>query len=154
MSAPLLILGTAFFGLGSAIVPVFNAEAYAAVIGAREPIVVAIAVAVALALGQTAGKLLLFEAARRGGPRLNKFTRRARHQPSRWTERARSVLDRKRTGVPLVLASSSLGLPPLAVVALAAGSSRQSRIVFAVVCLLGRTARFAVVSVPTAWALA
>lgn len=153
MSALLVVGGAIGLGFGSAILPVLNAEAYAVVSGAREPVTVAAFVALALALGQTTGKLLLFEAARRGSARLAAITRRARHRPNRWTERVRGVLDRPRTGVPLVLVSSSVGLPPLAVVALAAGASAQTRVAFGVACFAGRLARFAAVAVPTAWAL-
>ncbi|HSX65902.1 hypothetical protein [Nocardioides sp.] len=157
MSALLVVAAAIGFGFGSAIVPILNAEAYAVVSGTREPVAVAAFVALALALGQTTGKLLLFEAARRGSARLARlarFARRARHGSNRWTERVRGVLDRPRTGVPLVLVSSSVGLPPLAVVALAAGASAQTRVAFGIACFVGRLARFAVVAVPTAWALA
>lgn len=153
MSA-LVVLGAVGFGLGSAVVPVLNAEAYAAITGAHEPVTVAAAVAISLAVGQTTGKLLLFETARRGSAGLAKMTRRARPRPNKWTGRVKALLDRPRSGVPLVLVSSSLGLPPLAVVALAAGSSQQTRIAFGAACFLGRLARFTALAIPAAWVLA
>ncbi|GGO91038.1 hypothetical protein GCM10011584_24170 [Nocardioides phosphati] len=153
MSALVAVLGAVGFGLGSAMVPILNAEAYAVISGTREPVAIAACVALALALGQTAGKLLLFEAARRGSARLSAITRRERHHPGTWSARVKAVLDRPRSGVPLVLMSSALGLPPLAAVALAAGSSQQRRVVFGAVCFAGRLARFTAVAVPAAWVL-
>ena len=55
--------------------------------------------------------------------------------------------------LPLVLASACVGLPPLAAVSLAAGASGQRRRDFGVACLCGRTARFALLALPAAWAL-
>ncbi len=60
-------------------------------------------------------------------------------------------LRRDRTGVPLVLAAASLGLPPLAVVSLAAGASGQRRWLFGVLCLAGRAVRSGVLVLPLAW---
>jgi membrane protein YqaA with SNARE-associated domain len=153
MSSSLLVLGAVGFGVGSAIVPLLNAEAYAIVSSTHEPVVVVACVAAALACGQTAGKLLLFEAARRSNARLGKVLRRPRHRPHKWTARAKAVLDRPGSGAPLVLVSASLGFPPLAVVALAAGASAQSRFVFGAACFAGRLMRFTALAVPTAWAL-
>ena len=54
----------------------------------------------------------------------------------------------------MVLGSATLGLPPLAVVSLAAGATGQlHRSTFGVLCLVGRTARFAVLVLPIAWAV-
>ena len=143
----------ALLGAASALVPLVNAEVYAVASAGRDSPGAALVVVVALAVGQTAGKLVLFEAARRGSGR---FT--ARHAPRsararRWADRTKLALRSRRTGHPLVLASAALGLPPLAVVSLAAGASGQRRWEFAVVCLVGRTARFAALVLPAAWAL-
>ena len=141
-------------GAASALVPLVNAEVYALASAGRSAPATALLVVVALAAGQTLGKLVLFEAARRGSGR---FTRR--HAPrspraARWSQRIGQALRSRRTGHPLVLASAVLGLPPLAAVSLAAGASGQRRWEFGVVCLVGRTARFAVLVLPAAWALA
>lgn len=138
----LLALGT---GAASALVPLLNAEAYAVVAGGRAHHALVVPLVLALALGQTAGKLVLFESARRGAAR---FARR--HESPRWTARVTAALGRDRTGVPLVLAAASVGLPPLAVVSLAAGAAGQRRWLFGVLCLVGRTARFAAVVLPAA----
>ncbi|WP_244930511.1 hypothetical protein [Nocardioides sp. W7] len=139
----LLAVGT---GLASALVPLVNAEAYAVVAGARAHPALVAPLVLALAAGQTAGKLVLFESARRGAGR---FAGKA--SGSRWTRRVRDGLRRDRTGVPMVLAAASLGLPPLAVVSLAAGASGQRRWLFGVLCLAGRVARFGALVLPLAW---
>lgn len=141
----LTLLAAVAAGLGSALLPLVNAEAYAVAASGRVAAPLVPLLVLALAAGQTAGKLVLFESARRG---LGRFTRR--HRPSRWTERVRGWLRRDRTGAPLVLAAASVGLPPLAVVSLAAGAAGQRRWLFGTLCLVGRTARFAAIVVPAA----
>jgi membrane protein YqaA with SNARE-associated domain len=137
--ALLAALGT---GVLSALVPLVNAEAYGVVAATRSHAWLPVAVVLALAAGQTAGKLVLFESARRGASRFS--AKLAKLTTGRWAGLV--------TGPPVVLASAALGLPPLAVVSLTAGASGQRRSLFAVLCLLGRTARFAVLVLPVAWA--
>jgi membrane protein YqaA with SNARE-associated domain len=150
MTSLLGVLGAVFVGLGSAFVPVLNAEVYVvATAGGTHPALVPLLV-VALASGQTAGKVALFEAARRGSARLRRHRSRP---PGRWAIRINGALSSRRSGNSLVLASAALGLPPLAAVSLAAGASGQRRWEFALLCLAGRTARFAVLALPVAWAL-
>ncbi len=80
----------------------------------------------ALAAGQTVGKLVLFEAARRGSGRLERrFANRREGRAARWADRIRDSLRSRRTGLPMVLASAALGVPPLAAVSLAAGAAGQ-----------------------------
>ncbi|MEU8425510.1 hypothetical protein AB0C15_32010 [Micromonospora sp. NPDC048835] len=140
------------YGLASALVPVVNAEAYAVVAGHRGGH--ALVVVAALALGQTAGKVLLFESARRGSGRLaRRITRRrasgrAAARAARWTEPIRRWLSRRRTALPTVLVSAAVGVPPLAVVSLAAGTAGLRRLEFAGACLSGRVIRFALLLLP------
>ena len=144
------------YGLASALVPLVNAEAYALVAGERGSH--ALVAVLALALGQTAGKLLLFESARRGTGRLGRRfaqrsnTPRAATRAARWTGPIRRWLSRRRTALPTVLVSAAVGVPPLAVVSLAAGSAGVRRWEFAVACLLGRVTRFALLLLPAALA--
>ncbi len=56
-------------GTASALLPVVNAELYAVAAAGRSSWATVILVVLALAIGQTAGKLVLFEAARRGSGR-------------------------------------------------------------------------------------
>jgi membrane protein YqaA with SNARE-associated domain len=142
------------YGIVSALVPVVNAEAYALVLAGRTHPALAVAVVLSLAVGQTIGKLVLFEAARRGsGALAHRFGKRSEGRAARWGDRIRDCLGSRRTGLPMVFASATLGLPPLAAVSLAAGASAQRRWEFGALCLVGRTARFAVLVLPAVWAL-
>jgi len=81
--------------------------------------------------------------------------RRPGKQPrraGRWTGRASTWLRSRWGGPAIVLSSAAVGLPPLAAVSLAAGAAGQRRVVFGVVCLVGRTARFAALTAPIVWA--
>lgn len=140
MSGILAVLGALGTGVASALVPVVNAEAYAVVAATRSHAWLAVVLVLALAAGQTAGKLVLFESARRGATRWA-----AKLTESRWAGRA--------TGPPVVLLSAVVGLPPLAIVSLASGAAGQRRWLFGVLCLVGRTARFAVLALPVVWAV-
>jgi len=155
LAPTLLALAT---GTGSALLPVVNAEVYAIGAAGRSQPGLAVTLVVCLAVGQTLGKLLLFETARRGGGRLGRWvarrvTRRGGGRSDRWSRWIASALRARRTGDPLVLLSATVGLPPLAAVSLAAGASGQRRWEFGALCLLGRTARFAVLALPAAYAL-
>jgi membrane protein YqaA with SNARE-associated domain len=146
----LAALAAVAVGLGSALVPLLNAEVYAvAAAGGVHPAFVPVLV-VALAGGQTVGKVALFEAARRGSARLRRHRTRP---PGRWSARIGRALSSRRSGNSLVLASAAFGLPPLATVSLAAGASGLRRWEFALLCLAGRTARFGALALPAAWAL-
>jgi len=141
-------------GVVSALFPLVNAEAYALVAAARTNVALTLGVAVALAVGQTVGKLVLFEVARRGTGRLHaRFSRHGGSRVERWRGRVCGLMTRRRTGLPTVLASATVGLPPLAMVSLVAGASAQKRFEFGAVCLIGRTARFAALALPAALAL-
>jgi membrane protein YqaA with SNARE-associated domain len=136
----------------SALVPLVNAEVYAvAAAGRGSTLLTTVVVVLALAAGQTAGKVVIFDAARVGGSR---FARRqaARAAGSdrrgRWTARITTALRSRRTGLPLVLCAAVVGLPPLAAVSAAAGISGQRRGEFALACLVGRTVRFAALALP------
>ncbi|MFI5914750.1 hypothetical protein [Dactylosporangium sp. NPDC051541] len=140
------------YGVASALVPIVNAEAYAVLAGHRGG-AAAIAV-VALAAGQTTGKLLLFEASRRGTGRLSTLRRRhdrpgrTASRAARWAEPVRRWLARRRTGLPTVLLSATVGVPPLALVSIAAGPAGRRHWEFATACLIGRVVRFAALALP------
>ena len=141
-------------GVVSALLPIVNAEAYLLLAAVRTHGVGAVALVLALAVGQTVGKLMLFQAARQGSGRLHaRLCRRGEGRAARWHDRVCGLMARRRTGLPTVLASATVGLPPLALVSLAAGTSAQRRWEFGTVCLLGRAARFAALTVPTVYAL-
>ena len=141
----LAVVGATGVGFGAALLPFLNAESFAVVAAGSAP---ALGVALALAVGQTAGKLVLFESARRGNERWKVRDESSRR--ARWTARVGPWLTSPRTGPPVVLLSATLGLPPLAVVALVAGACGQRRGLFGVLVLVGRGVRFAVIVLPAA----
>jgi membrane protein YqaA with SNARE-associated domain len=135
-------------GLASALLPFVNAEALAA--GASRankdllPVVV-----VALAAGQTIGKLVLFDLAGRGASRLAGRTHRHPHPMrsiSRIASRHVTGLRAASSKLPVVAVSAFTGLPPLAAVAVAAGTTNINRTGFAAACFVGRTLRFALIA--------
>jgi membrane protein YqaA with SNARE-associated domain len=141
------------FGIGSAVVPVLNAEAYVlgvGVSGALDPVVAAVGVSV----GQTIGKVAMFLAVRyRPGYAAKKdkepkpvdlSTRRGRL--IQWnrdiSKRLLDALSDRKWGIPVTLLSSLVGIPPLYGVALIAGASRMGVLTFSLSVLAGRLARF------------
>jgi membrane protein YqaA with SNARE-associated domain len=145
------------FGVGSAVVPVLNAEAYvigAGVSGKLDPV----AAAVGVSIGQAAGKLAMFLAVRyRPG------YAKAHDKPvkpldlstrwGRWRQRVRDasrwmlgLLGDVRYGLPVTLLSSFVGIPPLYAVALIAGASRMSVSGFGLAVLAGRAVRFVLIA--------
>jgi membrane protein YqaA with SNARE-associated domain len=141
------------FGIGSAVIPLMNAEAYVlgvGVSGALDPVVAAVGVSV----GQTIGKVAMFLAVRyRPGYAAKKDkepkpvdldTRRGRF--IQWnrdiSKRLLDAMSDRRWGIPVTLLSASVGVPPLYGVALIGGASRMGVITFALSVLTGRAARF------------
>lgn len=144
----------AAIGVASALLPIVNAEAYALLAAARTHGLASVAVVLALAVGQTIGKLILFQTARRGSGRLHtRLCRRGDGRAARWHDRVCGLMARRRTGLPTVLASATVGLPPLVLVSLVAGASAQRRWHFGTVCLVGRAVRFAALTLPAVYAL-
>jgi membrane protein YqaA with SNARE-associated domain len=132
------------FGVASALVPVVNAEAAVAGAGLTMSVGLAIVISVALAVGQTAGKVLIFEAARKGAKvRAAKRTTPKKPCPA-WQQRLLNRLEGRWQANSVVLLSAGVGLPPLAMVSIAAGAVQTRRCDFVVCCLLGRTVRFVV----------
>ncbi len=148
VAAPCLV--SVGVGAGSALVPLINAEAYVLAAALRLARPQLVLVVLALALGQTAGKVAFFEAARRGSTWFDRHRRPEKDH--RWARRIQGALASSRTGVPLVLTSAVVGLPPLAVVSLAAGAAGQVRWHFALACLVGRSVRFTAVGFSLAYA--
>lgn len=70
-----------------------------------------------------------------------------RRRLERWSKAMLDLLDRPRLGPLVMLASSGVGFPPLAVVTVVAGIKQISLVLFVVVTTVGCLARFLV----TAW---
>jgi membrane protein YqaA with SNARE-associated domain len=143
------------FGIVSAIVPIVNAEAY--VIASQVSAVVGpIPIAIGIAIGQTAGKLVLFFGVREGKElRFVKHRREIQKQrpvgPARAKFRAviAKLLDlvgQERWGLPIVLVAAVVGFPPLYAVALLAGATTMRPLWFGLTVFVGRLCRFLLVA--------
>ena len=169
-----LAAGSLLFGVGSAFVPVLNAETYLTATAATVDARTAVAVALAVGIGQTAGKSVVFLAARRGRTLRMPWRRRPRPVPAPdgadpdptpngvgavtpssggrfgWLReagrRGLALMDRPLLGTGVVLVSASVGVPPLALTAIAAGLSRMRLPIFAATVLGGRTVWFLAVT--------
>jgi membrane protein YqaA with SNARE-associated domain len=146
----LALLGAAFaFGIGSGLLPVvLNAELYVVGMGAFVPDSMLFVTILSLGVGTVVGKAIVFELVRRGSSKVRQTVER---KPPRnaFTATMRNVgdhllklIDRPYLGAATVLASSLFGVPPLAVVTLLAGASRQPRSLFLLMVFVGRTAQF------------
>jgi uncharacterized membrane protein YdjX (TVP38/TMEM64 family) len=139
------IVGAVGYGVGSALIPVLNAEAAVGAAGATLPVGLAVTTSIALAVGQTAGKIAIFEAARKGAQLRSAKKKEPKKPMPRWQQRLVKSLDGRWQTNGVVLMSAGVGLPPLAIVSIAAGAVQSRRMDFAVCCLLGRTVRFLIV---------
>lgn len=158
----LALLTSVGFGVVSAVVPVANAEVY--VVASQVSAVAGLVpVAIGIGIGQTVGKVLLFQAVRQG--KRSRFVRHRRSRPprrppGRWRAHAAAALaallrlvGTKRWGLPVVLLAAVVGIPPLYAVALLAGATRMPTGWFALTVLVGRVTRFVLVARGTTGAL-
>lgn len=154
------LVGAVVFGLLSAYFPPLNAEIYAVAAPVVFPELWALHVS-AMTAGLVVGKVTHFLAAEKGA---EAFTKRReekerlaaekaekargglRKRLARWSKRMIDLLDRPRLGPLVMLASSGVGFPPLAVVTVAAGIKGVSLALFTVLTLVGCLARFLVTS--------
>ena len=168
-----VVAGSLLFGVASGVIPVINAEAYLIATAGISTPPTAVAVALAVGLGQTAGKILVFLAARRGSAlRLPRRHRRRAELVDRaappdpdllpdpgesaagrvrarlrdWGRRGLKLLDRPVLGGGVILVSAAVGVPPLAVTTVAAGLSRMRLLIFGLTALAGRTGWFLLVT--------
>ena len=143
------------FGTVSAVVPIVNAEAY--IIASQMSAVAGpIPIAIGIAIGQTAGKLLLFLGVRHGKELdFVKHRREVRKQRSVGPARARfravmakllDLVGQERWGLPIVLVAAIVGFPTLYAVALLAGATTMSPVWFGLTVLVGRLCRFLLVA--------
>lgn len=160
-----LLLSGLAVGAVSAVAPVLAVEAYVVAIATVQPTGVGVAVALAAAVGQTAGKSVVFLAVRSAGrsrwsrrihrhaleamgravpslppPPGSSLWVRAGFQLRRLTAWAMRVLSGP-WGAAVVLVAGAVGIPPLLVVSAAAGASRLPLGVFVAACLAGRSVR-------------
>lgn len=151
-------LGSAGFGVVSAVVPIVNAETY--VVAAQVSSATALPLAIAVGVGQSVGKTLLFLGVRQG--KEVRFLRRHRTPrpdappPGRLRRQTRLVLSRllalvgtKRWGLPIVFLAAMVGLPPVYAVSLLAGATTMALPWFFVTVLTGRVLRFVLLALGT-----
>ncbi|HET6482115.1 MAG TPA: VTT domain-containing protein [Actinoplanes sp.] len=144
------VLAAATVGLLSAFLPFTPAEPYliAAVATTGTP---PVALGVAAAVGQTAGKVLIFLGAR-GAIRSTWLRRRHSRRtpgPRRWPKalaRLVEVMERPRQAIGVLLVSAVTGFPPLLAVSVYLGRTPMRPLAFAAACLLGRTIRFVTIA--------
>ena len=148
------LYGAAFaFGIGSALLPIFlNAEAYVIAMGAlvstRFSLLLGILFLVA---GTILGKAVVFELARKGSNRIRSVDRK--RSPNEFLIKVRrfsdwllSLLDQPYAGALTALMSSLFGVPPLAIVTIMAGASKQKRWIFLLMVFIGRLLQFLVLA--------
>jgi membrane protein YqaA with SNARE-associated domain len=138
-----LLLLTFGFGAVSAVIPIFNMEAYISVVYAGTEHRSALALAAVGSLGQNLGKLVWYYASRGALdiPWLRKrmATDKRQAQYERWRDyiHGRPVM----SGL-LVFVSAAVGFPPFFAMAMVAGTLRMNVVVFFVAGLIGRTLFF------------
>ncbi|MGI9156804.1 MAG: VTT domain-containing protein [Marmoricola sp.] len=147
-----LVLTTVLVAFGSAVFPLINIEAYLGAVGVAIENVGAVPVAAAAAVGQTAGKVVLYYAAdwamRLPWMRKKMSTPKWQTQYEKWRER---IADHPGQTTLLLLASSALGFPPLLVIAVLAGHLRVNIWLFVSTCVSGRFVRFLVLLGAADW---
>lgn len=162
----LALIGAAIaVGLGAALLPVFvNAEVYVVATGATVNSRPFLALLILIhVIATTVGKAFVFQLARRGTNRIrmvtpkeprNRFTaasrrvgrRLARTRFAQWIKKVNdwllTLLDRPYSGGLTAFMSSLIGVPPLAIVTILAGASKQPQWLFLTMVFTGRLIQF------------
>jgi membrane protein YqaA with SNARE-associated domain len=135
-----LLLLTFGFGIVSAVIPIFNMEAYITVVYARSQAHSALELAFIGSFGQNIGKLVWYYICRGAldlpvlRKRMNTPRRQAQYERWRGQVEGRPVL----SGL-LTFVSAAIGFPPFFAMAMVAGTLRMNVVVFFFSGLLGRT---------------
>jgi membrane protein YqaA with SNARE-associated domain len=138
-----LLLLTLGFGVVSAVIPIFNMEAYIAVVYANTQAHSALLIAVIGSLGQNIGKLVWYYLSM--GALDIPWLKRRMDTPKRQAsfERWRAyVHGRPVMSGLLTFVSAAVGFPPFFAMAMVAGTLRMNVVVFFISGLLGRTLFF------------
>ncbi|MBC8086280.1 MAG: VTT domain-containing protein [Phycisphaerae bacterium] len=148
----MLLAGTFLVGLASALCPLFNIEVYMAGVGALGRSFGVWPLAMVAAAGQTVGKLIWYEvgASSMRWPFIAKKMQSPKFQKC-FAAMQLQIERRAWMGMMMLLASSTVGLPPLAIMSVISGQLRFSRLAFIGVVFVGRVLRFAVVLGGSAW---
>ena len=120
----------------SGLVPAVNAEAILVASILAAPPEMTLAIVLIVTIGQVAAKLLLY------GGGVSLAGSKAAEKLARARRVAESLGDRPLVLGVAFLASATIGLPPLYVMAIVAGIARLPLPVFVVLCFVGRFVRF------------
>lgn len=138
----ILLLATFGVSVASALIPIVNVELYLAGLGAvgtgR-----ALTLGVVAGAGQSVGKIVWYEIARRGmqseWAQRKLATPKVRESYDRWVER---ITGRPWYGGGILFVAALFGLPPLLVMAAVAGALKMPYWVFLPTIFVGRALRF------------
>lgn len=153
----MLLVGTFFYCIGSALVPFLNAEAYisgvATMAGHQLDTTLGLwLVALVAAGGQMVGKTVWYMAGRHAleWAWLARKTAKPKWQAtlSRWQRR---IGDRTWVAALVLLASATVGFPPFAILSVIAGQLRIALPLFLATGMVGRTLRFAGILGAASW---
>jgi membrane protein YqaA with SNARE-associated domain len=138
-----LLIGTFFFSVASALVPILNVEAYLAAVAIQEKHLSVWELAAVGSAGQTAGKVLWYfagtQSLRIRWIRQKMETEKWQLSYLRWHER---IVGRPVFAGAISFTSAVTGFPPLAVIAVLAGTLRMNFAIFLGTVFVGRTLRF------------
>jgi membrane protein YqaA with SNARE-associated domain len=148
----MLLLCTFLVSIVSAMCPLVNIEVYIAGIGALGNNFGVFPMALAAGIGATIGKLIWYAV---GASSMRwPFIARKMEAPNfqKAFARVQAQIDRRAwMGMALLFLSSTIGLPPLAIMSVLCGQLRFNRVAFGATVLVGRVLRFAVVLGGSAW---
>lgn len=138
-----LVIGTFLFSVASALVPILNVEAYLAAVAIKAQNLSNWELAAVGGVGQGVGKVIWYLAGihslKLRWIRQKMETEKWQLSYARWHER---IVGRPVLAGAICLASSVTGFPPLAVIAVLAGTLRMNFPIFVVTVVAGRTIRF------------
>lgn len=153
----MLLIGTFFYCALSALIPLFNAEAYVSGVAAMADDQLATTLglwilAVVAAAGQMVGKTIWYMAGRHAldWKWLAKKTAKPKWQAAlaRWQNR---IGDRAWMAALILLVSATVGFPPFAILSVIAGQLKLPLPLFLTTGFVGRTLRFAAILGAASW---
>jgi len=138
-----LILGTFLFSIGSALLPILNVEAYLAAVAIKAHNLSDWQLAAVGGAGQGIGKIIWYvtgvHSLKIRWIRQKMETEKWQLSYARWHER---IVGRPVLAGAITFASAVSGFPPLAVIAVLAGTLRMNFAIFLATVFVGRTIRF------------
>jgi membrane protein YqaA with SNARE-associated domain len=138
-----LVIGTFFFSVASALLPILNVEAYLAAVALKASHLDDWQLAAVGGAGQSVGKIFWYvagvESLRIKRIRQKMETEKWQIAYERWHQR---IVGRPVLAGTISFASAVTGFPPLAVIAVLAGTLRMNFTIFMITVFTGRTIRF------------